>query len=395
MGLLSEYTNKHLDAKQLENELRILIQKYNQLRDTYLLVYASAINKSYVPDIAISQDDYFIIHDLLKNTRDVTKVDIYLETPGGSGEATEEIVEFLRSHFSHVSFIVSGEAKSAGTIMVLSGDEILMTETGSLGPIDAQMKIGRSIMSAYDYIEWVTEKQQEASDKGALNPFDAVMVAQISPGELKLVFHNLKFAEDLVVKWLKKYKFKNWNRTKTRGIEVTDKMKEERAKEIVRELINHAKWRSHGRSIKINDLEDLKLEITKIDENPNLKDLVYRIQTICRLLFNTTSIYKIFATSDGKIFRHAITQNNNSMKIPTSPNFTDAVKINIKCNNCGKIYSLYVKLAQNHKLEEDLKREGLLPFPSNNKLKCNCGFEIDLSGLRNEIEITTGKKVIN
>lgn len=83
------------------------------------------------------------------------------------------------------------------------------------------------------------------------------------------------------------------------------------------------------------------------------------------------------------------------MKIPTSPNFTDAVKINIKCNNCGKIYSLYVKLAQNHKLEEDLKREGLLPFPSNNKLKCNCGFEIDLSGLRNEIEITTGKKVIN
>ena len=64
---------------------------------------------------------------------------MYIETPGGSGETAEEVVKFLRNNFDTVSFVVSGEAKSAGTIIVLSGDEILMTETGSLGPIDAQM----------------------------------------------------------------------------------------------------------------------------------------------------------------------------------------------------------------------------------------------------------------
>ena len=63
---------------------------------------------------------------------------MYIETPGGSGETAEEVVKFLRNNFDTVSFVVSGEAKSAGTIIVLSGDEILMTETGSLGPIDAQ-----------------------------------------------------------------------------------------------------------------------------------------------------------------------------------------------------------------------------------------------------------------
>jgi ATP-dependent protease ClpP protease subunit len=39
-----------------------------------------------------------------------------IETPGGSGEAAEEIVEFLYSKYNTVDFIISGEAKSAGTL---------------------------------------------------------------------------------------------------------------------------------------------------------------------------------------------------------------------------------------------------------------------------------------
>jgi len=38
----------------------------------------------------------------------------------------EDIVHILREKFKSVSFIVPGQAKSAGTIMVMSGDEILM-----------------------------------------------------------------------------------------------------------------------------------------------------------------------------------------------------------------------------------------------------------------------------
>jgi ClpP class serine protease len=70
------------------------------------------------------------------------KIDFYTETPGGSGEAAEEIAKFLRKKFEGVNFVIAGEAKSAGTILVLSGDNIYMTDTGSLGPIDAQVKIG-------------------------------------------------------------------------------------------------------------------------------------------------------------------------------------------------------------------------------------------------------------
>jgi len=195
MSLMNEYINKRLGAPELESELMKLISEYNKNRDTFLFVYAVAIGKQ-IPSIPLEQADFYIIRDLLADRKSLKKVDIYIETPGGSGETAEEIVRFLRNNFETVSFVVSGEAKSAGTIIVLSGDEILMTETGSLGPIDAQIRIGRSIVSAYDYIEWVEDKRKEAETQGALNPFDATMVAQITPGELGSVFHALKFAED-------------------------------------------------------------------------------------------------------------------------------------------------------------------------------------------------------
>lgn len=249
MHLITEYLNKKLSSQELEEELVRLASEYNKLRNTYLLIYAGNIVKP-VPDIALSMDDYYQIYAMLKDVKSDT-LEFYIETPGGSGEAAEEIVRFLRTKFQNVNFIVSGESKSAGTLLVLSGDEIWMSKSGSLGPIDAQVRIGRTTVSAFDYMEWINEKYEEASEKKVLNPLDATMIAQISPGELKFVFNALKFAEDLVVKWLSQYKFKNWKVTETRGLEVTNKMRENRALEIVKGLINHGRWRSHGRSIKI------------------------------------------------------------------------------------------------------------------------------------------------
>lgn len=195
MSLMLEYIErlKKGGGPGIEAELLNLIGQYNNERGRYLFIYAAALGKR-IPEVPLDQSDFYLFHDLLGKKQGIREVDVYIETPGGSGEAAEEIVKFLHNKFDSVSFLVSGEAKSAGTIMVLSGDEILMTETGSLGPIDAQMQIGRSIISAYDYTEWVDSKRKEADDKGKLNPFDATMVAQITPGELGSAINALKFA---------------------------------------------------------------------------------------------------------------------------------------------------------------------------------------------------------
>lgn len=385
---MKEYIEKNLSVSDLENELLNLIKKYNQLNNRFLIIYASAIGKP-IPDIVLTMDDYYVIYDILRNEKAVD-LDFYLETPGGSGEAAEEIVRFLRSKFDTVNFVVSGEAKSAGTILVLSGDEIFMTNTGSLGPIDAQVKIGRSFQSAYDYIEWVKEKQKS---KGRLTPFDALIVSQITPGELKGVYHSLNFAKDCVVDWLPKYKYKNWTRTRTRNIEVNEKMKKERAKEVVDKLLDRNRWRMHGRSIKINDLEEIGLQIKRIDDDPEMADIVYRIQIVIKLIFNNSSQYKLFATENNIISKSATSQKTVNIPSPISHDNVIA-NVDIRCPKCGKQYKLFAKFTDNKDLEEELRKKGLLPFPESNKLVCTCGQEINLLGVRNEIEGKIKRKIV-
>lgn len=218
------------------------------------------------------------------------------------------------------------------------------------------------------------------------------MIAQISPGEISGVYHALKYAEDLVVDWLVKYKFKNWIVTETRGVAVTEKMKLSRAQEIAKELTNHAKWRSHGRSIKIRDLEEIGLKVTRVENDDNLNDVVYRIQTVCRLLFSSTNTYKIFATEKDKVFKSAAPM-STTQRIPIKQE-PDVVEIETICPKCAKVYRLYAKFIDDPRVDENFKKKGDIAFPKDNKLKCDCGFEIDLGGIRNEIEIKTGKKLI-
>lgn len=392
LGIFSEYINKKMGPKELEAELTRLIKEYNKQRGCFLLIYYTAIGKQ-IPDAQMIQADYYIIHDLI-NGKKFDKMDVFLQTPGGSGETAEEIVKILRKKSPYVSFVIAGEAKSAGTILAMSGNEILMTETGSLGPIDAQVRLGRSVQSAFDYVEWVEEQRRNAVANKSLNPFDATMVAQITPGELNGVMHSLKFAEDLVVDWLSKYKFQNWTITNTRKLPVTEEMKKERAQEIVAQLINHAKWRSHGRSIKIEDLEQF-LVIEHVDKDPKLADIVYRIQNVCTLLCDVSPIYKIFATEETKIFKQAAPA-GIPLPFPKHPSPSDAAMVNFEqvCPKCGNIHKVYAKTKINPKLDEEAKNKGFLPFPKNGKLVCKCSQEIDFSGAKNHFEAQSGLKLI-
>ena len=179
--------------------------------------------------------------------------------------------------------------------------------------------------------------------------------------------------------------------TETRKIEVTKEMKEKRADEIVKELINHGKWRSHGRSIKISDLDEIGLKVNRIDDDSTLCDIVYRIQTVIRLLYSSTSIYKIFATENEKIFKQAM-QAVKSPKIPVEQ--ADVVELEIVCPKCGKKDKIYAKFLENPAIDKDFEKMKFKPFPKNNRFLCDCGFEIDLTGMRNEIETQTGKKIL-
>lgn len=186
-----------MTAIDLQDELKSLICKYNELRNTYLFIYAVDFEKMGIPglDLSISSSDYQFIHEILRKAES-TSVDFYIETPGGSGTAAEDIVSFLHNKFDIVNFLIAGEAKSAGTIMAMAADEIYMTDSGSLGPIDAQMRIGRSTVSASDYINWINDRRKDVQRGIPLSPVDATMIAQITPGEIEGAVNALNFAID-------------------------------------------------------------------------------------------------------------------------------------------------------------------------------------------------------
>jgi hypothetical protein len=62
--------------------------------------------------------------------------------------------------------------------------------------------------------------------------------------------------------------------------------------------------------------------------------------------------------------------------------------------NWRKVHKSYAKFKDAPKIDEDFQKKGNIVYPKDNKLKSECGFEIDLGGFRNDIETETGKKLI-
>ena len=398
-SILSDYISKCWGVLEFKDELKNLINQYHDLTGRNLFIYAADLNKGRRGiDVSLIQDDFYTIQDILRESNK-RQIDVYLETPGGSGEAAEEIAKFLRKKFDEVNFVIAGEAKSAGTILALSGDNIFMSETGSLGPIDAQIKIGRSIVSAHDYKSWIDEKRNEATNFGRLNPFDAIMVAQISPGEIYGVVNSLEFSKDLVKSWLENYKFKNWTQTQTSKKPVTSEMRRNRAKEVADKLCDHTSWRTHGRSLKIEDLNDVLL-IENIDDNPNLANIVYRIKTVVRLIFEQSTEYKLYFWEDFHLAKTATVANANfptPIPVPNIRKTIEQVVINLNCPNCRKKHEIPGYFDITSEIINQLKLPINNKIQDNNVLTCDtigCNFLMDLKPFKNQIEANTKRKII-
>src|ERR1700690_3043977 len=122
MGIYSEYLDQG-PTLDLQEERKRQLGRIAKLRKREILVYASDSSKARQgAPVAIDNSDLLPITDQVSNLKG-NSIDVLLETGGGSGETTEDIVRLLYEKFESVGFIVPGMAKSAGTIMVMAGDE--------------------------------------------------------------------------------------------------------------------------------------------------------------------------------------------------------------------------------------------------------------------------------
>lgn len=163
---------------------------------------------------------------------------------------------------------------SAGTILCMSGDKIYMDYASSLGPIDPQIPAPDTgdYVSALGYLD----KVKEITDKGDLAPADVVLLKSLDLAKLALFEQARDLSTDLLKEWLVRYKFKDWTKHRTNhdGTAVTQKEKENRAKEIADALANHKIWRSHGRNLDLVKLKKLRIEIDDYSDDSKWRNLI-------------------------------------------------------------------------------------------------------------------------
>jgi hypothetical protein len=216
-----------------------------------------------------------IEHRVQKRLPRTKRLAFILQTSGGYIETAERIANTLRRHYSWIAFIVPNFAMSAGTVLVMSGDEIWMTYFSTLGPIDPQIerRDGKGMMPALGYLAKYDELVEKSRD-GTLTSVEAAFFVQnFDAAELYSYEQAKKLSIELLKEWLVKYKFKNWKKTKTRGLTVTPKMRRDRAEEIGTKLSKTDEWFSHGRGISMEVLrKKLKLEIEDIDRRSEVRD---------------------------------------------------------------------------------------------------------------------------
>lgn len=198
---------------------------------------------------------------------------VILNTSGGVVEVVERMVAVLRQAHKSVTVLIPDRAMSAGTILALSADHIFMDYFSCLGPIDPQVEKGGKLVPALAFIQQFERLNKKAA-QGDLTAAEYALLDDLDLGELYQFEQARELSIELLIKWLSRYKFKDWHRTETRNKEVTAFMKEKRAKEIADRLSDTERWHSHGRAIdmvtlrdevglKIDDLADLPADIIR------------------------------------------------------------------------------------------------------------------------------------
>ena len=200
---------------------------------------------------------------------------VIIDTPGGIVEVAERIVSTLRHYYQEVKFLIPDSAMSAGTVLVMSGDAILMDHFSRLGPIDPQLHIeGKPIAtSVLSYLEQFN-RLVEKSEEGTLTSAELILLQKLDLADLRQYELAAELSVNLIREWLVHYKFKDWSTHSSTGQPVTQQEKMYRAEEIARTLNDQQRWGTHNRGIDRNALTDLGLRVDDLESDRQLNSLV-------------------------------------------------------------------------------------------------------------------------
>lgn len=119
----------------MSREKRVeLIKTMEEERNSSLICYITGDRENLSTRVAPDIIRVFYRH--LENIGSAEKIDLFLYTRGGDVLTPWRLVNLIREYTPCLSVIIPFRAYSAGTLICLGADEIVMAKMGELGPID-------------------------------------------------------------------------------------------------------------------------------------------------------------------------------------------------------------------------------------------------------------------
>ena len=189
-------------------------------------------------------------------------LDLVLHTPGGSIAAAESIVDYLRRMFgTDIRAIVPQIAMSAGTMLACACNAIVMGKQSNLGPIDPQMGGMPANGVLREFEQAAKEVKADPSRIAVWQP----IIGKYHPSFLQECANAIAWSKTVVTDWLATGMFNGDPKAATK------------AKRVVRELSDYEKMKTHGRHVHIDQCKALGLNITDLEADPALQDLVLTV----------------------------------------------------------------------------------------------------------------------
>ncbi len=264
-------------------------------RDT-IIVSSSFSSSRKLPNLpsyalSISNEDIQGYMAAFKDLRN-NKLDIILHSPGGSLEAAQQIVKYIRSKYDHVRVIVPQNAMSAATMIACASDEIIMGKHSAIGPIDPQIVFstatGHFSAPAQSILDEFEQAKEEIKKDPRTAPIWIKRIDQYPIGFLKICENTINMSKEVVAEWLRTWMLK----------EHSDK--DVLSREIAEWLGDTNLHKTHGKPISISDAKNHGLIVNSLEENQDFQDLVLSVYHSMVATHEITNCTKFIENQNGK-----------------------------------------------------------------------------------------------
>ena len=223
---------------------------------------------------------------------DERELDLILHSPGGSPEAAQSIVEYVRQRFDHVRVFVPVAAMSAATMIALSADVIVMGQHSQLGPTDPQFIVAtpegpRSAPAQAIIDQFEMAKEECRSDPAVLAAWMPI-IRSYAHGLLTQCRKARAQAVEMVSGWLQRFMLATYPSSAAK------------ADEIANWFTDYDNFGSHGERVGRDQPRALGLRVEDLETDHQLQDAVLSVHHATMHTFSGTGAVKIIENHHGR-----------------------------------------------------------------------------------------------